>query len=74
MARSPLLLHILQRPACSPAADVAAVVLLDLLPLLLLLHDVRVDALTPGLPLAQVLRGRDKGLASLTCHHLGEVN
>lgn len=51
--RSPLLLHLLEGPG--PPA-VAARDLLDLLPLLLLLHHVRVDAAAPALPLAQVLQ------------------
>lgn len=53
----PLFLHLLEGLRPSVAAAAAAVRdLLYLLPLLFLLHDVRVDTLAPALPFTQVLQ------------------
>lgn len=54
LRHSPLLLHLLE--GLGPSAAAAVRDLLDLLPLLFLLHHIRVDAPAPALPLAQVLR------------------
>lgn len=64
--RSPLLLHLLEGPG-PPVAAVRD--FLDLLPLLLLLHHVGVDATPPALPLAQVLqREQSQRGACITVH------
>ena len=54
----PLLLHLLEGLGPSVAAAAAAAVrsLLDLLPFLFLLHDIRVDTPASVLPFAQVLQ------------------